>query len=450
MKKLSIVTGALALLLGIESHAAKLAASCYMAEDTWQVSGKNIDEKMPLASVSKMYTTLMATVSFNLRGQFYTQIYATEIQPGTGEYDVHLKGSRDPYFNKLKMHMIISRLNEAKITKIRNLTFDENVKYLHETDKKFYIGKSLVDPLILKADLNFPAPGLVAAQLAQPSVILKAYPESQKLAAQNNFKLFNKPVFRPAKISYLGSDQFKSDAKAIRIYVASQDVAHILKSINWNSNNHAANQMFMVSGGLPKFNKLFYKDFNQSEKDVSFVNGSGQNHALNGEGRIYNEATCRNTVHTVRILKKAVEAQKKQLSDVMSVVGVDVGSTVGGATYTNALTRGAVIAKTGTVGTNITLAGVANTKKGLIYFMFNTELAFPSAKVKRKAAWSAQEDNRGRSLISQELQKLIKNNGGPVAFKYERSNPLMDNLENYDETDLSAAQGLLKDPELTN
>lgn len=450
MKKLVFVTGVLLLSISLQSQAAKLAASCYMPEETLQVSGKNLDEKMPLASVSKIYTTLMATVSFNLKGQFYTQIYATETEAGSGVYDVHMKGSRDPYFNKLKMHMVISRLNEAKITKIRNLTFDENVKYLHDTDRKFYIGKSLVDPLILKADLNFPAPGLVAAQLAQPSVIMNSYSESQKLANQNNFKLFNKPVFKPAKVSFLSSDQYKLNRQAIKIYVASQDAAHMLKSINWNSNNHAANQMFMVSGGMPKFYKLFYKDFNQSENELTFVNGSGQNHALNGEGRIYNEATCRNTVRTVRILKKAIEAQKKQLSDVMSVVGVDVGSTVGGATYTNPLTRGAVIAKTGTVGTNVTLAGVANTKKGLVYFMFNTELAFPSVKIKRKAAWSAQEDNRARHLISLELQKLIKSYGGPVAFKYEHRNPLMGNLENYDETDLSAAQGLLKDPEPAN
>ena len=176
-----------------------------MAEDSREVLGKNLDERLPIASVSKVYTSLMAVTSFNLEHKFFTQIYVTAA-PG-GAYDVHLQGSRDPYFNKFKMHMIISRLNEMKVTKIRNLTFDENVKYLHETDtsRGFRAGTTYVNPLILKADLEFPSPKLVASELQQLTLILQSYKDSFKLAAANGIKLFNNPSFKVLKISFLPS-----------------------------------------------------------------------------------------------------------------------------------------------------------------------------------------------------------------------------------------------------
>lgn len=431
---------------GISSPAAQLSSYCWMSDNGSDIGGKNIDERMPIASVSKLFTSLMAATTFDLNYKFYTQVYVTPVSKGV--FDVHLQGTGDPYFNKFKMHMIISKLNEIKVTKIRNLTFDENVKYLHETDLSsgFRVGKEIIQPLILKEEMDFPQPPIVAAQLTQIPFILKTYSASFKLADATGIQLFKNPAFQVSKVSYLPSSQFKLTKQTEKLFIASQNLKTMLKAMNWNSNNHAANRIFMAAGGISKFYKLYYGDFQQTETDVKFVNGSGQNHDLTGNGRLYNEASCRATIRTVRQLKKAVEAQKTDLSDIMSVVGIDIGSTVGGAVYSNSLTKGAVIAKTGTIGTNVTLAGIANTKKGLKYFMFNAALGNPSSRVKNKRAWLAQEDDRGRRLISIELQKFMKSNGGPVAFKYERQAPLKDNLENYDETDISQSLGLLSQP----
>ncbi len=427
---------AISVLMATPVFAAKMASSCSMSEDRLDVTGENIDTLMPIASVSKIYTTLMAVTNFNVQDKFYTQIYVTVISRGL--FDVHIQGSHDPYFNKFKMHMIISKLNEMNVTNIRNLTFDENLKYLYETDlsKGFLVSGRLIKPLILKADLDFPTPAIVASELMQTTQILKSYKESYKLAAANGIVLFKNPNFRVQKISFLNKSAFVAGPTVQKIFVTSQNVKTILKSMNWNSNNFAANQMFVASGGLDRFKKLYYRDFNQTENDVVFVNGSGQNHDLTGNSRIYNKATCKNVLRTLHMLNKASQSQKLNLQDIMSVVGTDKGSTVGGAVYSNELTNGAVIAKTGTVGTNIALAGIANTQKGRKYFMFNVEL---------KSSVSKNESNTARRMISAELQKLIKANGGPVALKYQRQNPLNDNLENYDEetienADLSSAE----------
>jgi D-alanyl-D-alanine carboxypeptidase len=414
----------IAILVIPKAQAAKLISSCVMSEDRLDVSGQNIDQLMPIASVSKIYTTLMAVTGFNLDYKFYTQIYVTPTS--TNLFDVHIKGTADPYFNKFKMHMIISKLNEMNVTRVRNLTFDENVKYLHETDslRGFRVGNKLIQPLVLKADLSYPSPEIVKSELSQMSIILKSYKDSLKLAKSNGIDLFKNPTFTVQKTSFLSSTEYKPTFNVQKIFVSSQNIRTILKSLNWNSNNHAANQMFVAAGGLPRFRKLFYSDFKESENDVSFVNGSGQNHDLSGEGRIYNQATCQNVLRTLHMLNRATQSQKLQLQDIMSVVGLDRLSTVGGTTYSNSLTTGAVVAKTGTVGTNIALAGIANTKKGQKYFMYNVQL---------RSASSKKESRTARQMISAQLQKLIKDNGGPMKIKYTSQNPLNDNLENYDE-----------------
>jgi D-alanyl-D-alanine carboxypeptidase len=420
----------ISVLLAKPVYAAKMASSCSMSEDKLDISGTNIDTLMPIASVSKIYTSLMAVTNFNVEDKFYTQIYVTKVSQGL--FDVHIQGSHDPYFNKFKMHMIISKLNEMKVINIRNLTFDENVKYLHETDLRqgFRVKNFTVQPLTLKADLDFPPPQIVGTEFTQLNQILKTYKDSYKLAAANGITLFKNPNLHIQRILFLNKSDFKAEPTAQKIFVASQNIRTILKSINWNSNNFAANQMFMASGGPARFNKLYYRDFNQTENDVVFVNGSGQNHDLTGNGRIYNKATCRNVLRTLHMLNRATQSQKINLQDIMSVVGTDKGSTVGGAVYSNELTNGAVIAKTGTIGTNIALAGLANTQKGKKYFMFNVEL---------KSSNSNQEANNARRMISMELQKLIKANGGPVTLNYHGQNPLNDNLENYDEDTIESA-----------
>lgn len=418
-----------------QTYAAKIAGSCSMSETNFEVAGKNLDQLMPIASVSKVYTSLMAVTKYNLDFKFSTYAYVTAVSAGV--YDVHIQGSGDPYFNKYKMHMLISKLNEMKVVKIRNLTFDENVKFLIETDKKFNLGSVTINPLVLKAHLDFPTPQLVKSEFTQLKQILKSYPETYALAKANGIGMFRFADLKISNIAFKPAADFKLPDRTEKIFVSSQNFQTILKSMNWNSNNFAANRIFVDSGSLQRFEKLYYTDFKQTKNDVEFVNGSGQNHDLTGNGRLYNEATCRNTVRTLHILNKAVQAQKHQLQDIMSVVGVDVGSTVGGKVYKSTNTDGAVIAKSGTVGTNVALAGYAHTKTGNYYFMINAEVKNASNS----------EAARARTLIALELQKLVKSKGGPIKIAYKRQNPLNDNLESYEDETADVDAELIKESE---
>jgi len=437
-------------LVSSDAMGARLVSYCSMDESK-NIEGKNYRDRMPIASVSKVFTSLFAASKFKLDHKFTTVVYYTPVANSSGYYDVHVQGSGDPYFNRFKMHMIISKLNEAGVTKIRLFSFDENVKYLHDTDtsRGFFVRvngrRQLIKPLIVKSDLNFPSTELVKAQLQDTKQLLANYNMSY---AQSDKTMIKKPVFRPASISHLKSESYKINKNTMALFVKSQDLETILKSTNWNSNNFSSNRLMAASGGLDDFTNFFSK-LGLNHNDLKFVNGSGQNHAginkttEDDDGRLYNEATCETVLRTVRALNHQVKKQNKTLQDVMSVVGVDKGSTVGGATYSNKLTYDKVVAKTGTIGTNITLAGMLNTPKGPRYFMYNVELAFPGARVKRKAAFAKQEENRARALISRELQNLARKHGA-TTLNYKSSNPLKDNLENYDEDDAIKADGLLE------
>lgn len=428
-------------------YGAKMISHCNMDQNMSQIKGTNVNIKYPIASVSKLFTSLLATTTFNLDTTFYTQVYATPVidpkkPTDKSIFDVHIAGSADPYFNRYKLHMIISRLNEAGVKKIRNLSFDENVKYLHDTDayngfsiitgsrtvklkdgtRKRVPTRTVIRPTILKADLSFPSKELVEAQLKEQSAILAAYPRTYALAKSAGFDLYKNPRFSVVKTSFKASKDFTPAADAVKIYVSSQDLRNMIKAMNWNSNNFSSNRILVASGGLERLNALYYQTFNVSTSEFSFVNGSGQNHDLNGGGRLYNEASCSVVLRTIRALKSAAEKQNQKIENLVAVMGTDKGSTVGGAAYTKPQTKGMVAAKTGTVGTNVTLGGVINGAAGPHYFFYNVQLR---AATKR-------EENRARAMINIELAKLVKQVKG-VAFNYTMDNPLRDNMDNYDE-----------------
>lgn len=433
-------------------YGAKMISSCHMDQTGKDIQGNNINIRYPIASVSKVFTSLLAATTFDLKTTFSTQIFATPV--GNGSFDVHLAGSPDPYFNRYKMHMIISRLNEAGVKKIRNLTFDENVKYLHDTDS--YSGFSVntgrrtiqtkrgtqtvpsrtyIRPTVIKATLNYPPPELVEAELKEQRVIMSNYSASYLAAKAAGIELYKSPSFSVANTQFKPSRDFKPAANTIKLYVSSQDVRTIIKSMNWNSNNHSANRLLVASGGLDKLNNFYYNTLKVSPSEFFFINGSGQNHAgvedqyeqYEKNGRLYNEASCSVVVRTLRALNGAVQKQGKQITDIMAVVGTDKGSTVGGAAYTKPETTGRVAAKTGTVGTNISLGGVINTANGPRYFFYNVALASAS-----KA-----EENKARRMINAELIKLAKEVRA-IPYVYTFDNPLKDNLDNYDEDDAPA------------
>ena len=419
-----------------------LKSGCYFDEKDKEVQllPNTTDERFPIASVSKVFTSVMAATNFNLRAvinskpvraPFSTEFFIRNITTARGKpsFHVHIKGSGDPYFNRFKMHRAISLLNERGVSEIDYLTFDENVKFVSHTDSKsgFYIGKQIVTPLTLKAEMDFPSDVLVKHQFQEFWKILADYNKSFKSAKSVGIKMVSSPKFTVRKVDLLDSTDFRPWDDQRNFHVESQTMTTMLKMMNWNSNNYTANRIYTISGGDSQFKDIFYTGFKVPTTMLTFVNGSGQNHDLAGSGvRVYNEASCSVVLRAVRTLNKRVSDQGKKITDVLAVVGIDIGSTVSGAVYSNEFTKGKVVAKTGTVGTNIALAGAINTKNGLRYFMFN---------VGAKQQGNIVSEHQARKIISEKLATLVKETKDVVAFPYKPNLALMDQygFENYDE-----------------
>lgn len=406
MFKKSLIVG---LIIGasVSSYAGKMQSYCYMGENDKEVFGVNADKKLPLASVSKVLTTFSVLSAMGAHTKLYTQFYVSAVAKNL--YDVHIKGSRDPYFARASMHTLISRLNEMGVTQIRNLTFDENFKYLYDTNKPNSGGRGFnYDPVTGKSPIDAPSADFVQRLLMNKKQVMLDYEKSRKEAATGGVELVAKPVFAPQKIQQVRST-YQPPESAKKGYVASMELIDIIKYMNWNSNNHVANSLFILAGGKEKVEKLFQEKLKLGPEDVSFVNGSGQNGDLTGNGRAYTSATCKAMVKVQKALKMNLEAQKLRYEDAIAVTGGDIGSTIDAAVYKKFLAPKTVVAKTGTVGVAITLSGMAHTKKGNFFFMYNVEPRQAGKRMKPRAATRFRENEaaKSRSIIGQTLAKEI-------------------------------------------
>ena len=108
-------------------------------------------------------------------------------------------------------------------------------------------------------------------------------------------------------------------------------------------------------------------------------------------------------------------------------------STVGGKVYSNELTTGKIIAKTGTVCTNVTLAGAINTKVGYRYFMFNVDLGSASRTASDGVCTALAA--RGRKIIASQLDLLVESTPDVIPLDYKSNAALFEQygFENYDE-----------------
>lgn len=389
-----------------------------MNEHEIEVSGgKNINEKLPIASVAKVLTSLSVLTKMNPLAKLHTQFFVMPVTAGL--YDVHLKGSRDPYFQRNSMHMLISRLNELGVFKIRTLSFDENFKYLHDTNQINTAGRGrYYNPVTGKSDIDAPSGDFVRLLLLQNKQILLHYEKSKKEAAAENIKMIDKPIFNPQKIEQVRST-FEPPGSAKKGYVSSLEMINMVKYMNWNSNNHVANALFLIAGGKANSDTLFYDNFKFDPTQITFVNGSGQN--ADNAGRNYTEASCVAVVKAVKNLRYRLERNNLKLQDAIAVGGGDINSTIDASVYKKYLAPKTVIAKTGTVGVAITLAGMASSKKGNFYFMFSVEPRPAPGRLKPAAAgrWRENEAARCRAIIGQKLAERIDLMDAGYALDFE-------------------------------
>lgn len=358
----------LTLTMALPALAAKSRANCYLLNKEGEaIQGANIDTRYEIASVSKIMTSLWAVSSLGADYRYETRIHILAV--GKDLFDIHIEGSGDPFYNREQFQFLISELNSLGIKSVRNLTFDENFKYLASTRQSAVV--------VGHYTTAYPQPSVVEAQLK--ATILRISDGYQAVLRRGKdiagLDLPAAVQFKVAQVKAITSADFQSigaftTADAKRLIQKSVPLRELLKEMNRSSNNYAANLVFENLGGATHFQEFAKKKMGLEEAQIRFLNGSGDRFDYEGGKFAYNEATCSAILSTVATLKLELENQKYTLADVMAVAGADAegeSSTVS-SIYGNEVTSHALIAKTGTVSPSITLAGMASTEQGEVYF----------------------------------------------------------------------------------
>jgi D-alanyl-D-alanine carboxypeptidase/D-alanyl-D-alanine-endopeptidase (penicillin-binding protein 4) len=342
------------------SKATVLDSFCHASADhSASFKGKDVNELLPIASVSKIFTSHWSLLTLGANYQFVTKVFLT---PVNGQvWDLHLQGSKDPYFGKQTFHFLISELNKLGITKIRNFSFDENFKaFWNVTSNAVASGDY---------DLDAPNADFILKNLEGLKPFLRDYESTAQQAEQSGIKFFFNPQFQIETLAFQSANQFRPTAETLLRTIKSTQLKNLLKEMNRNSNNHAANQIFEKAGGREAFQKFEKSRLNLSEKEVLFVNGSGAPLVQN-EVKLYNKATCASVLKTLLDLRKYLLTQNSDLQQILAVAGGDLDSTVN-RRYLTPSTNLSLIGKTGTINPAITLGGMLSTKKGHVVFFYN-------------------------------------------------------------------------------
>lgn len=371
--------------------AQSLQSYCYSNPSNLNlIEGVNIDKKYPIASVSKLVTSYWALSKKGPDYQYLSVVHLTPV--GQDQFDLHLQGSRDPYFGREKIHFMISELNKKGITRIRNFSFDQNFLYLKDLDIER-------DPLKEKGAfpwqnyfLSPVGPRRTLSELQ--SGLMDGYVQTVQRMARAKINLVPNARFSVGKFEFKKSSDFTTASVTRSFSLRSAPLYRLLKEMNRNSNNFAAVMIFDALGSASDFAQFIKNELGLGRDAIEFFEGSGNRVA---DAPVYNSASCRALLLIIRALSEVARKKMLDIDDVVSVMGED-GLVADGFPYTNDLNDKAGVAKTGTTAAAITLGGMLNTQPHRTFFMYNVN----------PTSFTAQKRRESRNLIGQHVKALTK------------------------------------------
>lgn len=395
---------ALIMIFSVQSFAAEQNSACsILVKKNAAVEGTNVEAKYEVASVSKVMTSQWAIHTLTADYRFKTQIQVLPVSSDT--VDVHLVGGGDPYFNAWQFQYMVGELNKRKITKIRTLSFDENFKFKIENRDFNTSAKIDWKP-------GEPSPAFIKSQLEKMSKQLYYNYASlrNRVKTAENMSLPAKISLSIKEVKYVPSSEYGGTSQAKSFVMESLPLHELLKEMNRNSNNYAANILFENLGGAVAYEKYTKDVLKLGKKSIDFINGSGDSLVGENGQATYNRASCAAILAVVAHLYVDLRNQGKTIMDVLAVAGNNspIGETSTLGSYANEATRNSVAAKTGSVCPAITLGGLIHSKDGIVFFayMYRTKWC-------NHADWT-----NARSKINTSLVRLIADHGGPVRETY--------------------------------
>ncbi len=337
---------------------------CYMSASSKDrtVQGVNIEGQVRLASVTKLLTSYWVLSRLGPRYRFKTDFVWDSTTA-----ELVIRGSKDPFFGRRRLYLLISELNRLGIRQINKVYFDEKFKFF----------------------LSVENPSTHHTEITQSGGVSRQTIKAQLLQLMNNreWKKNDRAQYSDfVKIANVigvkATPSVDVDLKVLEVEAvtgnplegraglevyssASPEVLNYLKVMNMYSMNYPADEFFTLFGGRHSFAKFLMEKMKVSELEARIFTGSGLPYRASGD-RADTYTSCEVMLGVLEEIKKILNTHKLDLSDIMMVAGVDRGTLSG--PFREAPLRGTVVAKTGTIATALTLAGYIYTKQGRVDF----------------------------------------------------------------------------------
>ncbi|MFS8867727.1 D-alanyl-D-alanine carboxypeptidase [Synechococcus sp. H65.1] len=286
---------------------------------------------LPAASLTKVATTLAALQQFGPQHRFVTTWLTTGSLTAEGvlQGDLWVLGGEDPFFVWEEAFLVGNALNGRGIRQVRG---------------------DLV--VVGRFYMNFSQDVARSGALLQQGLDARRWPPE----AQVQFQTLPPGTPRP-QVEILGSVRLAQQIPAtaqVLLRHESPPLIRLLKLMNLYSNNSMAEMLAAAVGGAERVAQIARRAAGIPPAELQLVNGSGLG--------VKNRISPRANVALLQAIQLLLEKQGLSLADAFAVVGQD-----GGVLERRLLPR-MMIAKSGTLSSISTLAGVLPTEKGDIWF----------------------------------------------------------------------------------
>lgn len=351
----------LLLAVGTSRAAVYNNATCYQQGSGLLNGEGRLHTRFPLASVSKVMTSLWALERLGAHYRFSTVLHMS--RTSSGGLRVHIEGSRNPLFGRNLSYFLISELNRMQVQRIDSLTFDENLLLAWKVEEPPYIGG--VTPRYHTIQEQTTAIKNELRTYFATSINQPLYERLRSRARDAGVFMQPSPQISLRSVGFLPKSRFRRESDTVSISFKSSPLITLLKRMNNQSNNYLADHLFWNLGGRRSFASHASAVWQVEQSELHFVNGSGNNEGT-VDHPIYNEGTCAAVLKILQRVEYHLSAQRLNLTTLLPVADIDSDSTLSNF---GGLAAGAMSAKTGTVNKAKTLAGFLSSRRGFLSFV---------------------------------------------------------------------------------
>lgn len=313
-----------------------------------------------IASISKLFSTLLVSETINLHKTFTTKIYI-------GKDALHIEGGRDPYFEEDKLLLLFKALNDLGYTNFKKITFNRDFLFYDLVLDEY----KKITPEQSRARL------LTYVKAGSKSFVRTQWRSVRKFALEEGIFLDEAvPSIVASSVAISDTNPLKNENTLVFKH-ESVPFHQILKAMNVQSKNYVAENVYEAGKKIKSLTDvLSAKGIKASTYKIH--NGSGL--PVMGKSRIDNLSSCETVIKTVALLSKSLVKHNLVLSDVVAVNGgKDLGSyRTRFENYPE--THEAVISKTGSLKHTSSLAGVLMNDEELPFAILNHTTATSVAR----------------------------------------------------------------------